>query len=366
MSLSSLIYDLDLLQLTELLTSWQEPDYRARQMWEGLYRSLWRTPAQFTNLPQSLRRRLAETFTQVGDETASFSQLLPSGVLDSSDGETRKTLFHLADGRSVEAVLMRYNRRRTLCISSQSGCAMGCSFCATGQMGFGRHLTSGEILEQVLYYARLLATTSETVTNVVVMGMGEPFHNYEATLAAIDRLNHAQGFNLGARRFTISTVGLVPAIRRFTAEKRQVNLAVSLHAADDTLRSKLLPINKKYPLDELMAACREYVKQTRRRLTFEWALVEGVNDTPEQAQKLAALLQSLRAGGAALCHVNAIPLNPTKKFSGKATTHQRAQAFCEELERHGIPCTLRLRRGIDIQAGCGQLAGGEAIGDKPI
>jgi len=354
-----LIYDLDLPQLADLLTSWQEPNYRAQQVWEGLYRRFWHTPVQFTNLPQSLRRRLAENFTLVGNESATFSQLLPTDTLDSRDGETRKTLFHLADERKVEAVLMNYNRRRTLCISSQSGCAMGCSFCATGQMGFGRNLTSGEIVEQVLYYARLLAATSETVTNVVLMGMGEPFHNYEATLAAIDRLNHTQGLNLGARRFTISTVGLAPAIRRFTAEKRQVNLAVSLHAADDELRSSMLPINKKYPLHELMSACQEYVKLTRRRLTFEWALVEGINDTLEQAQKLAALLKPIRSGGSALCHVNAIPLNPTKKFSGKATSNQRAQAFCKELEFYGIPCTLRLRRGIDIQAGCGQLAGRE-------
>jgi 23S rRNA (adenine2503-C2)-methyltransferase len=361
MDKTRLIYDLDLPNLSELLSSWHEPKYRAQQIWEGLYRNLWHTPAQFSQLPRSLRSKLAETFTLEKNETATLCQLYPSTTLDSTDGETRKTLFNLADGRLVEAVLMHYNRRRTLCISSQSGCAMGCSFCATGQMGFGRHLTSGEIVEQVLYYARSLAVTRETVTNVVVMGMGEPFHNYEATMGAIDRLNHAQGFNLGARRFTISTVGLVPAIRRFTAEKRQVNLAVSLHAADDDLRSSMLPINKKYPLAELVQACQEYIDQTRRRITFEWALIEGVNDTIEQAQKLAALLRPFRIGTAMLCHVNAIPLNPTRNYSGKATPQNRAKIFCEELDHQGIPCTLRLRRGIDIQAGCGQLAGKETF-----
>ncbi len=228
---------------------------------------------------------------------------------------------------------------------------MGCVFCATGQMGFRRNLSSGEIVEQVMYYARRLHELGEQVTNVVVMGMGEPFHNYEATLAAIDRLNHPQGFNLGARRFTISTVGLVPAIRWFTAEDRQVNLAVSLHAADDALRSSMLPVDRRYPIAQVMAAVRDYVNHTHRRITFEWALIYDVNDTPDQATRLAGLLKGL------LCHVNVIPLNPTANYAGKATTRERALAFQNILVDHGIPCTIRLRRGIDIQAGCGQLAG---------
>ena len=230
---------------------------------------------------------------------------------------------------------------------------MGCVFCATGQMGFRRNLTSGEIIEQVLVYARQLKENGDKVSNVVLMGMGEPFHNYDATLNAIDRLNHPEGFNLGARRFTISAVGLVPQIRRFTQEQRQVNLAVSLHAADDELRSSMLPINRKYPLSELMEACREYVQHTHRRITFEWALIRDVNDSPEQAHHLATL-----AGGI-LCHVNLIPLNPTRRYSGQGTTRERASAFKAALESHGIPCTIRLRRGIDIQAGCGQLAAGK-------
>lgn len=355
---SALIYDLDLPELTNMLISWGEPAYRGKQIWQGLYRQFWTSSDQFTSLPKSLRENLAKTFQPPQSDTeGSFSCISPVVVLDSSDGETRKTLFMLLDHRPFEAVLMRYANRRTLCISTQSGCAMGCVFCATGQMGFGRHLSSGEIVEQVLYYARTLASQGEVVTNVVVMGMGEPFHNYDATLAAIERLSDPDGMNLGARRFTISTVGLVPAIRKFAARKSQVNLAVSLHAANDELRSSMLPINKKYPLSELMDACREYISLTHRRISFEWALINEVNDMPDQAKQLANLLQTLRQSGTLLAHVNAIPLNPTSLYKQQATSRQRALAFQRELEKYGIPCTIRLRRGIDIQAGCGQLAG---------
>ncbi len=337
-----LIYDLTLPDLTTLFLRWNEPAYRARQVWQGLYRNFWNKPEEFTNLPAGLRSHLGESLQ--------FHVLTPISQLVSSDKQTVKTLFQLHDGRAIETVLMQYDVRNTLCISTQAGCAMGCVFCATGQMGFKRHLSSGEIVAQVMYYARMLHDRGDAVTNVVVMGMGEPFHNYDNTLAAIDRLNDPEGYNFGARRFTISTVGLVPAIRRFAAEKRQVNLAISLHAADDTLRTSMLPVNKSYPIDELLSACREYVEATGRRITFEWALVNGVNDTPEQAERLADLLEGL------LCHVNAIPLNPTTGYSGQATTRERADKFQEILTRRGIPCTIRLRRGIDIQAGCGQLA----------
>lgn len=337
-----LVYDLGLDQLKEWIQSQGEPAYRARQIWQGIYVQLWQSPQEFSTLPAGLREKMTNGLR--------FSGLAPAAVLNSSDRQTVKTLFHLSDGRSIEAVLMRYEHRQTLCISSQAGCAMGCSFCATGQMGFKRHLSSGEIVEQVLYYARALKGEGKSVTNVVVMGMGEPFHNYDQTLAAIDRLNHPEGFNLGARRFTISTVGLAPMIRRFASEKRQINLAISLHASDDALRSSMMPVNKKYPIAELMQACREYVEITGRRLTFEWALIQGVNDTPEQARALARLLKGL------LCHVNVIPLNPTRRFDGLGSTRQRAEAFQAELEAAGIPCTVRLRRGVDIQAGCGQLA----------
>ena len=337
-----LIYDLTLEDLTAWAKSRGQPAYRARQVWEGLYRHLWHTPEAFTPLPKALRQALAEDFA--------FQPFEPAATLVSTDGETHKTLFRLPDGAQIETVRMRYVRRRTLCISTQAGCAMGCTFCATGQMGLTRNLTAGEIVAQVLYYARWLRQQGERVTNIVFMGMGEPFHNYEATMRAIDILNDGAGFNLGARRMTISTVGLVPQIRRFTQERRQVNLAVSLHAADDELRNTLIPINRKYPVAELLQAVREYTEATRRRVTFEWALIRGVNDTPEQARLLASRLQGM------LAHVNLIPLNPTKGFHGEASPRSRARAFCRILEDGGIPCTVRLRRGIDIQAGCGQLA----------
>lgn len=336
------IYDLSYPEFVSLFQSWNEPAYRAKQVWQGLYRHFWNKPEQFSQIPAALRARMGEEF--------GFDTLRSATTLVSSDKQTIKTLFQLPDGKAIEAVLMKYNRRRTLCISTQAGCAMGCVFCATGQMGFKRHLSSGEIIAQVMYYARLLDSQGEMVTNIVLMGMGEPFHNYDNTMTAIDRLNNPDGFNFGARRFTISTVGLVPAIRRFATEKRQVNLAVSLHAADDALRASMLPVAKKYPLEELLSACRDYVAATGRRITFEWALVHGVNDTPEQAHLLVEKLKGM------LCHVNAIPLNPTTGYQGKATTHERAEKFQEILTGHGVPCTLRLRRGIDIQAGCGQLA----------
>lgn len=347
--MKTLIYDLDLPALTEILAGWGQPAYRARQIWQGLYQNFLNNPEEFSSLPIALREKLTAEFE--------FDVLTPTLKLDSRDGQTRKTLFQLPDGRKIEAVLMRYDpdtfkgrARRTLCISTQVGCAMGCTFCATGQMGFSRHLSSGEIVAQVLYYARMLRERGESVTNIVLMGMGEPFHNYDNTMAAIDRLNDPKGYNFGARRFTISTSGLVPAIRRFAEEKRQVNLAVSLHAVEDAPRSAMMPVNKRYNIAELLTACRDYVAATNRRITFEWALIHGVNDTPEVAQKLAFLLKGM------LCHVNAIPLNPTTGYTGQATTRERAEAFKQVLEQNGIPCTIRVRRGIDIQAGCGQLA----------
>ncbi|HEY9077048.1 MAG TPA: 23S rRNA (adenine(2503)-C(2))-methyltransferase RlmN [Anaerolineaceae bacterium] len=337
-----LVLDLTLPQLQTALEGLDAPGYRAKQLWQGIYRQFWENASEFTNFPKAFREELAEKFR--------FSALEPIQTLVSADKETVKTLFRLPDGKPVEAVMMKYDQRRTLCISTQSGCAMGCVFCATGQMGFQRNLTSGEIIEQVLFYARMLRESGEQVTNIVIMGMGEPFHNYDATMSAIDRLNHPDGMNLGERRFTISTVGLVPAIQRFTADKRQINLAISLHAANDQKRSALLPINRRYPLTTLIPACREYVEHTHRRITFEWALIEGSNDRSEDAVELANLLKGL------LCHVNVIPLNPTKNFDGKATSRSGALAFKEALEAKGIPCTIRLRRGIEISAGCGQLA----------
>ncbi len=353
-----LIYDLDFPALESVLKEWDQPAYRAKQIWQGLYHHLYDSPDQFSAAPNALREKIAEQF--------SFQPFAVKTYLESSDHSTRKTLFQLADGHLIETVLMRYGdpaddpqarairQRRTLCISTQAGCAMGCVFCATGQMGFKRHLSSGEIVAQVMYYARMLKQQNESVTNVVFMGMGEPFHNYDNVMSAIERLNHADGYKLGARRMTISTVGLVPQIRRFADEGRQVNLAISLHATDNDERLAIMPITKKYKVEEIVEACKYYADKTHRRVTFEWALINGINDTPETAKKLAALLKGL------LCHVNAIPLNPTQGYEGQATSRQRAQVFKETLEQAGIPCTIRMRRGIDINAGCGQLAGAES------
>ena len=345
-----LIYDLDFSELESFITELGEPSYRAKQVWQGLYKNLWNTPDEFTNIPKSLREKLGQSLR--------FDTLTPVKYLDSSDEQTRKTLFQTHDNRLIEAVLMKYDPsthkgqgRRTLCISSQAGCAMGCVFCATGQMGFKRHLTSGEIVAQVMYYARMLQEQEENVTNIVLMGMGEPFHNYDNVMTAIDRLNDPDGYAFGARRFTISTVGLATKIRQFADEKRQVNLAISLHAADDEERGKIMPVNKRNNISKLLEACRYYVDQTGRRITFEWALISGVNDTEEVARKLASRLKGL------MCHVNAIPLNPTTGYEGQGTDRQRAAKFKVTLEQAGISCTIRMRRGIDIQAGCGQLAG---------
>lgn len=337
----SLIYDFDRAEIQELVKSWGEKLYRTNQIWQGIYKNLWESPDDFTTLPSGIRQILSNSFN--------FNALNPIKTHSTADQSTVKTLFRLHDDRAVETVFMRYRNRNTVCISTQVGCAMGCNFCATGQMGFHRNLSSGEIVAQVLHFASLLSKTSERLTNVVVMGMGEPFHNYEATMSAIDRLKDDDGFNFGERRFTISTVGLVPMIRKFTEEKRQINLAISLHAADNKLRTNLLPINKKYPLEDLLEACEEYVQLTKRRITFEWALIKSVNDTPEHARLLVSKIKDL------LCHVNLIPLNPTEQYSGARSTLENAKIFQAIVESAGIHCTIRLRRGIDIQAGCGQL-----------
>lgn len=335
------LYDLSLPELTALLAEWGQPAYRARQVWEWLYRHYVGTFDEMSTLPGALRERLSsETTLTIGEIALSRN---------SSDGQTRKVLFQLPDGQYIETVLMRYEKRRTLCISTQAGCAMGCVFCATGQMGFMRHLSVAEIVGQVMYFARELAAEDQHVTNIVMMGMGEPLHNYDNTLATVDRLTDATGFNLGARKITISTVGLIPAIRRYADEQRQTPLAVSLHAATDEERGRLLPVNRRWPLAELMEACRYYVARTGRRMTFEWALIAGENDTAEQAHKLGELLRGM------LGHVNLIPLNPTAGYGGAPSSPERVARFQEILTEYGVTSTVRVRRGIDIQAGCGQL-----------
>ena len=334
-------YELSFRDAAEQLDQLGYASFRITQIWEWVYQKYASRFAEMTNLSLSMRQHLSERY-ELGDSTVVSSQ-------NSSDGQTTKVLFQLPEGDLVETVLMKYRKRRTLCISTQVGCAMGCVFCATGQMGFFRHLSTGEIVAQVLYFARQLASHEERVTNVVFMGMGEPLHNYENTLAAVDRLTDERGFNLGARKITISTVGLVPGIRRYAEELRQTPLAVSLHAATDAERNKLIPVSRKWPLSELMDACRYYIDLTGRRLTFEWALIHQENDTIEQAQALGRLLRGM------LCHVNLIPLNPTAGYGGGPSAKERVANFQRELERFGVSSTVRVRRGIDIQAGCGQL-----------
>jgi 23S rRNA (adenine2503-C2)-methyltransferase len=326
-------------ELADLLQQWGEPKFRAAQIWEWLYDKRASSFDQMTNLPKPLRERLAAE--------AELGQLELVTEQSSKDG-TLKRLYRLVDGQLIEAVLMPYDdERRTACISTQAGCAMGCVFCATGQMGFGRHLTAAEIVEQVILFARELEAQGERLSNVVLMGMGEPFHNYDESVQAVRRLMSDLG--IGARHITISTVGLVPQIRRFADEGLQVRLAISLHAATDAERSALLPINKRWPLQEVLSACRYYVAETGRRITFEWALIQGENDIPQQAHALGKLLQGL------LCHVNLIPLNPTKGYDGGPSSMERVNRFVEILGEYGIPATVRVRRGIDIDAGCGQL-----------
>lgn len=333
------LYELTQMELAELLEAWGEPKFRAKQIWEWLYDKRVEDFGGMTNLPASLRQRLASE-TQLGTLELVTEQV-------SADG-TIKRLYRLHDGQLIESVLMQYDDdRRTACISTQAGCAMGCVFCATGQMGFSRHLTATEIFEQALYFARILEAQGDRLSNVVLMGMGEPFHNYDNTVKAIRRLMSDLG--IGARHITVSTVGLVPAIRKFADEGLQVKLAISLHAATDEERGALLPVNRRWPLNELLAACHDYVKKTGRRITFEWALISGETDTPEQAHALGRLLKGL------LCHVNAIPLNPTEGYSGGPSDTAAANQFMDILRQYGVSATIRVRRGIDIDAGCGQL-----------
>lgn len=335
------ILDLSKTELKDLMTGWGQPAYRAGQVETWLYQKYLLDASQMSNLPKALRQRL--------EHDCLLNPLRPLVSLDSSDGHTRKTLFALPDGREVEAVLMRYQKRQTLCISTQAGCAMACPFCATGQMGFLRNLTAGEIVAQVLYYAGQLEREGKRVTNVVFMGMGEPLANYAETWRAIRRLNDAEGFNLGARNMTLSTVGLAPAIRRVSKEPEQVGLAVSLHAPNDELRNKIVPINRRYPLVMLMRAIKDYIAETNRRVTFEYALMDKLNDSDTLADQFAQLVRGL------LCHVNLIPLNPTPNSPWSGSPDERVYAFRDRLVAAGIPTTVRLRRGIDIAAGCGQL-----------
>jgi 23S rRNA (adenine2503-C2)-methyltransferase len=327
-------YDVDRMGLAALLDD--QPGYRVDQVWDGLHR-LGRRPAEMTNLPRPLRERL--------------DGALPSGLRlvtesVSEGGKTVKWLWALSDDARIETVLMRYPDRATVCVSSQAGCAMGCSFCATGQAGFARHLTAGEIVEQVVVATR--AAAPDRLTNVVFMGMGEPLANYDRVWAAVVRIHDDLG--LSARHLTLSTVGVVPGIRRLARESLPVNLAVSLHAANDRLRDRLIPLNRRYPLAVLTEACRQYLTAKGRRLSFEWALISDVNDTPGDAVELAAVARGLGA------HVNLIPLNRTPGYPARGTPPAGVREFRDRLIDLGVNATVRRNRGTDIDAACGQLA----------
>ncbi len=330
-------YDLDRDAFADVLDG--EPRYRVDQVWDGLY-DQFAEPADITNLPKALRARL-------DDQLPTALTMTTESVSD--DGDTVKWLWSLDDGSAVETVLMHYPDRSTVCVSSQAGCAMGCSFCATGQAGFERHLTVGEIVEQVVVAARVARSgpTSRRLSNVVFMGMGEPLANYDTMWAAVERIHGAVG--LSARHITVSTVGVVPGIERLTGESLPVNLAVSLHAANDELRDELVPLNRTYPIERLLGACSEYVETTHRRLSFEWAMIDGVNDRDIDIGQLADVARTVRA------HVNLIPLNPTPGYAVRGSSPERVRAFRDGLRDAGVNATVRQNRGTEIDAACGQL-----------
>lgn len=333
------LYALKPSELSSLVAELGEKPFRARQIWQWMYGKRVDDFAAMTDLP----KRFIDTL----GECASLGSLELITQQDSADG-TAKRLYQLADGQLIESVLMPYeDQRKTACLSTQAGCAMGCVFCATGQMGFARNLAAEEIFEQAMIFARELAARGERLSNIVLMGMGEPFHNFDATMQSIRQIMERLG--IGARHITVSTVGLAPQIRRFADEGLQVNLAVSLHKADDSERSALMPVNRRWPIAEVVSACRYYTAKTNRRVTIEWAAIAGENDSPDEAHKLGRLLAGL------LCQVNIIPLNPTVSYTGAPAEGARIDKFRNILRHYEITSTVRLRRGIDIDAGCGQL-----------
>jgi 23S rRNA (adenine2503-C2)-methyltransferase len=332
-------YDLSRDDLADLLVGWGEKPFRAKQVWSGLHERLAR-PDELTELSKPLRARLEEALPPA---------LHPEVERVTDDGLTTKWLWRLEGGATVETVLMRYPDRDTVCVSSQAGCAMACGFCATGQAGFERHLTTGEIVEQVVRAARRSRDEGRRLANVVFMGMGEPFANYDNTWAAVERIHDDLG--LSARHLTLSTVGVIPGIRRLAEERLPVNLAVSLHAATDALRDELVPLNRRYPIDDLVLACSRYLQAKGRRLSFEWALIDGVNDDAEQASRLADICFRLPLPA----HVNLIPLNPTPGYPVRGTPAAGVRAFRDRLLERGVNATVRRTRGVDIDAACGQL-----------
>lgn len=344
------LHDLSLVELEARIEDLGHPSYRAHQVWQWAYRHAALSYDDMANIPLALRAQLVETLP--------FADLTAVKELTSDDALTRKRLIRLNDGKLIESVLMLYDPRSdsrgraTVCVSSQAGCAMGCVFCATGQAGFERNLSTGEILAQIVGFAREQADAgAQPITNIVFMGMGEPMANYRAVWQAVETLTNAEGADMAARHITISTVGHIPGILKLAEESLQVGLAVSLHAPDEELRERLIPTAHRYPLPDIIAACREYIAKTHRRVTFEYCLMDGVNDSPAQGRALAALLNGIN------CHVNLIPVNPTPDRSILRPARARTLAFQRELAAKGIPCTVRVEKGVEISAACGQLRG---------
>jgi 23S rRNA (adenine2503-C2)-methyltransferase len=341
--MSTTRYGTDRATFAEFLAAREQPRYRVDQLVDGLYEQ--RQPLDaLTTLPRSLRDEIAETFPLA---------LEPIQEQRDRRDTTVKWLWRAHDGAQVETVLMRSPKRATVCVSSQAGCAMGCTFCATGQAGFERHLGDDEIVEQVL---RAQHASPQRVSNVVYMGMGEPLGNVDAVFTSCRRLHDELG--VSARHLTISTVGVVPGMRRLAELDLPVTLAVSLHAPDDALRSQLVPLNDRYPIADVLDAARDYAQLRGRRVTFEYACISHVNDHPAQADALAGRLTGFRGGA----HVNLIPLNPTGGFAGHASDRARLEAFAERLEAAGVRATIRRNRGVDIDAACGQLRAREQTG----
>lgn len=335
------LHDLTLEELEARLTSDGLPRYRARQIFAWAYQQLAESYDEMTVLPKALRAELPDRLE--------MTRLELVRTIETDDGQTRKLLFRTFDGEHLETVLMFYPDRTTVCVSCQVGCAVGCSFCATGMMGLTRNLTCGEMVSQVVEAAREARKLDRTLTNIVMMGMGEPFQNYDAVMKMVRILHDPHGMNFGSRRTTLSTSGLIPFIDRLAGEPFQVKLAVSLHAPNDDLRDQLVPLNRRYPVGDLISACRRYVEQTGRRVTFEYALIKDVNDSDDVAQELATLLKGL------LCHVNVIPLNPTPAAPFERPSPERIERFASVIRHQGIPATVRYSRGVDIAAACGQL-----------
>jgi 23S rRNA (adenine2503-C2)-methyltransferase len=330
--------------LSALVEDWGFKPVHGRSLWRHVHAHGRDDFESIELLPGGLLSRLREHTTA--------GWLPVARDTHSTDGFTRKFLLTLEDGHHVETVIMRYAGRVTACISTQAGCAMGCVFCATGQMGFQRHLSTAEIVAQALHVARTLSSSGERLRNIVLMGMGEPLHNYEATVAATHILADTAGMAISPARMTISTVGVIPGIIRLADDREPVSLAVSLHGATQAARAAMIPVARAWPLDALMEACRYYCDTMDRHIFYEWTLIAGTNDRPEDAHQLGVLLSTQRA------HVNLIPLNPTGGYEGLPSHQRTAKAFQAVLAQYGIPSTIRQRRGIDIAAGCGQLAFG--------